>query len=411
MDSGVIERNGEEASRNSGGAGCACCGPAVPNAPEAAETGAPGYFDAAEPCCGPPPGPPADPMERPGYRIWQFVEGFRETGDGPVPRVRTRLDRADRLGALSVRLGGVREDYRVAPGLYCAGRPGSDSEVLVTANYKLSFDHLRRGVRGLDVWILVLDTRGINVWCAAGKGLFGTGELVRQVKASGLDRRVSHRRLILPQLGATGVSAPEVKKRCGFRVVWGPVRARDLGPFLRDGMRAEPAMRRVTFTTAERAVLVPVEFSYMKKPVLAALLALFVLSGIGPHIFSFGAAWDRGLAAALALAAGILAGAVVTPVLLPWLPGTAFSLKGALAGGAAGVAVVAAAWSRAGWLGALALFLLTLSLSSYLAMNFTGSSTFTSPSGVEKEMRRAIPLQAAALLLAGIAWVASAFSA
>jgi hypothetical protein len=42
-------------------------------------------------------------------------------------------------------------------------------------------------------------------------------------------------------------------------------------------------------------------------------------------------------------------------------------------------------------------------------MNFTGSTPFTSPSGVEKEMRKALPLQAAALLLAMVAWVASAF--
>jgi hypothetical protein len=42
-------------------------------------------------------------------------------------------------------------------------------------------------------------------------------------------------------------------------------------------------------------------------------------------------------------------------------------------------------------------------------MNFTGSTPFTSPSGVEKEMRKAIPLQASALLIAMIAWVGAAF--
>jgi hypothetical protein len=42
-------------------------------------------------------------------------------------------------------------------------------------------------------------------------------------------------------------------------------------------------------------------------------------------------------------------------------------------------------------------------------MNFTGSSTFTSPSGVEKEMRRFIPVQGIAALLAGIVWLAGGF--
>ena len=45
--------------------------------------------------------------------------------------------------------------------------------------------------------------------------------------------------------------------------------------------------------------------------------------------------------------------------------------------------------------------------SSYAAMNFTGSSSITSPSGVGFEMRRAMPLQAAGAALAAGAWLAS----
>jgi hypothetical protein len=61
------------------------------------------------------------------------------------------------------------------------------------------------------------------------------------------------------------------------------------------------------------------------------------------------------------------------------------------------------------YLPALALLLLIITLSSYLAMNFTGCTPFTSPSGVEKEMRKAIPLQSAAASLGLILWVVSAF--
>jgi hypothetical protein len=38
-------------------------------------------------------------------------------------------------------------------------------------------------------------------------------------------------------------------------------------------------------------------------------------------------------------------------------------------------------------------FLMISAISSFLAMNFTGSSTFTSLSGVKKEMKTAVPLQ------------------
>ena len=90
----------------------------------------------------------------------------------------------DHLGALRVRFSLGRNRYRVLPGLYALGRPGKDSEVLVTANYKLSFDLLRKNLSGLNAWILVLETYGINVWCAAGKGTFGSDELIRQIKNS-----------------------------------------------------------------------------------------------------------------------------------------------------------------------------------------------------------------------------------
>ena len=338
-----------------------------------------------------------------------FVDGQVETPAGPVPRVHSRIGSRDLLGRWKVRWGIGRDRYRVAPGLYALGAPDGNAPVLVTANYKLTFDVVRRDVAGLDAWILVLDTRGINVWCAAGEGTFGTEEVIRRVTESRLAEVVSHRRLILPQLGAPGVAAHEVRKGCGFSVVYGPVRARDIRSFLEAGMKASPAMRRVVFPTMDRLVLTPVEITGLLRPAGWAAIGLFLLAGIGPGIFSLGAAWERGFAAVAALAAGILAGAVVTPVLLPWLPGRAFSVKGGLAGGV--LAACAVMWQR-GSLdapAALALLLAMTAVSSFVAMNFTGATPFTSPSGVEKEMRRALPVQAGLTVLAGLLWVGGPF--
>jgi CO dehydrogenase/acetyl-CoA synthase gamma subunit (corrinoid Fe-S protein) len=119
-------------------------------------------------------------------------------------------------------------DYKVEPGLYAVGTPDDKAPVLVTANYKMTFDRLREQLGGVSLWIVVLDTDGVNVWCAAGKGTFGTDEVVHRVKEVGLDRLVSHRTLLLPQLSATGVAAHEVKKQTGFRVVYGPIKAKDI---------------------------------------------------------------------------------------------------------------------------------------------------------------------------------------
>ena len=364
---------------------------------------------ADEVCCGR-PALPTSPHERPGYRLLPFVEGFIETPAGPVPGVYDRLSFADRLGAVRARCGIGRDGYRVAPGLYGVGTPTPHSPVLVTANFKLTFDHIRAAVRGLDAWILVIDTWGVNVWCAAGKGRFSTAEVVRQVRAAGLHRVVRHRRLILPQLGATGVRARDLRSACGFSGVWGPIRAEDIRAFIDAGMVAAPAMRRVSFTLAERMVLVPVELSALAKHLVWLLPALFLISGIGPGGFSMSGAGGRWAVSAWAIIMGIVAGAVLTPALLPLLPGRTFALKGAIAGGlfwGTAAALTGRGWGMAG---GAALLPLAIAVSSYLATNFTGSTPYTSPSGVEWEMRRALPAQAMMALTGLALWVVSAFA-
>lgn len=364
-----------------------------------------------EPCCGPPAGPASTIDERPGYAIRHFVKEFMSTPVGPVPVVKTRYDLKDHIGTAQVRVGMGRNHYKVAPGLYAVGKPGRDAPVLVTANYKLSFDHLRKALSTADAWLLALDTRGINVWCAAGKGTFGTHEVTRQVLKTRLAEVVGHRKLILPQLGAPGVSARKVKKGCGFEVVWGPIRAEDVPPFLAANQKADVHMRRVTFTMTERMVLAPVEISLARKPILWVLLASFIFSGVGGHFFSLSTAWERSMIAFTGCIAGILAGCILVPLLLPWIPGRAFALKGLWMGFAASIVVVSSWFSSAfiSFGSGLAIMLLTTTVSSYLAMNFTGTTPFTSPSGVEKEMRKAIPLQIGAIVLAAGLWIGAGF--
>ena len=213
------------------------------------------------PCCGSSAADPAGVHERAGYKICSFVDGFIDTEAGPVALVATRLNWGDRAGGVMVRWGLLREDYRISPGLYGVGNPGQESPVLVTANYKLTFDALRCELAGQDVWILALDTRGVNVWCASAHKTFGTGELVQRIETSSLGKVVSHRQLIVPQLGASGVNGQAVKVASGFEVIWGPIRAGDIPLFMANANKADPAMRKLTFTLGERLVLAPVELA------------------------------------------------------------------------------------------------------------------------------------------------------
>ena len=257
-----------------------------------------------------------------------FVEGFVETAAGRVPKVSTSLNWVDRLGSIKARWGVGRMHFKVDPGLYALGEPDEETRVFVTANYKMSFDRLREALANRSALILVLDTIGINVWCAAGKGTFGTEELLRRMESSRLERIVAHRELILPQLSGPGVAAHLVKKRSGFKVIYGPIASTDLGRFLDAGCRATARMRKKTFSTRERTVLVPVELAGTLKWSLIVLPGLFFLGGFGGEDGFWAGTMRYGLFAAIAFLCAILSGAVMTPILLPWLPGRAFSLKG-----------------------------------------------------------------------------------
>jgi acetyl-CoA decarbonylase/synthase complex subunit gamma len=285
--------------------------------------------------------------------------------------------------------------------------------VLVSANYKLSFDRLRSALGATDAWIMVLDTRGINVWCAAGKGTFGTEEIIRRIEATGLDRVVSHHRLVVPQLGAPGVSAHEVRKQSGFRVIYGPVRADDLQAFLSSGMKATQEMRRVRFPFKDRVALIPMEIIPGTKYAVPVAAGFLLLAGLGPDGYSLMKLTAVGLKSATLIIGAFLAGSVIAPALLPWLPGKAFSVKGAWVGLALAAALTCYGWLRPGLfenhLAAASWALIIPALASFMAMNFTGASTYTSLSGVKREMRVAVPAQIAGAVLGTGMWIGGLF--
>ncbi|MFC1888511.1 mercury methylation corrinoid protein HgcA [Thermodesulfobacteriota bacterium] len=310
-----------------------------------------------------------------------------EAGTPHIGRTNSRVTRADRWKHFLIRWGYRRNAHRVEPGLYALGNPGPEARVFVTANYTLSFDALRSVLTGEDAYILVLNTEGINVWCAAGEGTFGTDELVARIEATSLGDVVTHRKLLLPQLGAPGVSAHEVKERSGFKVEYGPVRALDLPEYLRT-RKAAPEMRKVRFGLLDRVILIPVELVHVLLPMFIAAVVLYFAGGP--------------LASSAAVAA-VLAGAVLFPALLPWLPTKEFSTKGFILGGA-----VAIPFALAALLGgasesitsrlapALSYILAMPPVTAFLALNFTGATTFTSRSGVKREISSYVP---------GMAWM------
>ncbi len=187
-------------------------------------------------------------------------------------------------------------------GLRRVGHPDRDSPVLVTCNFDLTVRRLRRALRGLDAWLLVGQSRGVNVWCAAGGDEFNTHSVVAAVKTSGIADLVDHRTLILPVLGAPGIRASDVEEETGWAVRWGPVRMEDIPRYLAAGQRRDEAMSTATYTWVERL-----------DTGLGSLFPFYLLGAVGFALFGRGLLVDYLLIGAVVFAAFFM--------LVPWIPG------------------------------------------------------------------------------------------
>jgi NAD-dependent dihydropyrimidine dehydrogenase PreA subunit len=140
----------------------------------------------------------------------------------------------------------------------------------------------------MDAYLLVANSRGVNVWCAATGGLLTNHDVVSVLKTSGIEDLVDHRQVILPQLAATGVEGRVVHEKSGWKVVWGPVYAAAIRAFVEGGLKKTAEMRRVGFPWPQR-VEMAVAWAF---PI--SLLALVVL----PF-------WRRGVPPLVALVWGL----------------------------------------------------------------------------------------------------------
>jgi len=142
--------------------------------------------------------------------------------------------------------------FSTKTGLIRIGNPDKNSPILLTCNFHLTVERLKRALRGTDVYLLVANSRGINVWCAAAGGHFTSHDAISAIKTSGIEELVEHRKIILPQLAAPGIEAKTVQQKTGWKVIWGPVYAKDIPAFIKNNFRKNPEMREVKFPWTQR---------------------------------------------------------------------------------------------------------------------------------------------------------------
>ncbi|MHA1770008.1 MAG: methyltransferase domain-containing protein [Candidatus Thorarchaeota archaeon] len=194
--------------------------------------------------------------------------------DGSIVRLRMAFDR----------IPGAWRGIPIPPGLYRAGFPSSNSPAVVTANYEHTYYTVMRALKADDMnaWVLVCDTDGINVWCAARGISFNTDDVINMMYLTRLDEKVAHNELILPQLSAAGVVAHEITTRTKFRARYGPVRIQDLSAWL-DAEMPSPKPREmatVTFDIKERMTQALVHLPFLMKMGLIYPFALTFLAFI-----------------------------------------------------------------------------------------------------------------------------------
>ena len=291
---------------------------------------------------------------------------------------------------------GFRRTYAVAPGLYYTGDCyDRDAPLLVTANYHLTVFLVVRRVRAANVRLLVIDTDGINVWCAAGKGRFGNQEIVRQLDRYPRALLTTERRLplVLPKFGMSGVELRALRQH-DVRPIVGPLYARDLPDYL-----ASPPLRhrrndRVDFGLQSRAfVWLP---GLIQLVVLSALLA----SAISVVAVPLGAPVQLGVIGVVA------ALGTVYPLLFPVLPGTRFAIKGLLLGLAVSAVLLAASW--VGGESLLSVFFVvpfTVAAGMLVGLEFTGNSAVANYSRVKREIVLFVPISALLLVFSAGAFI------
>jgi NAD-dependent dihydropyrimidine dehydrogenase PreA subunit len=191
--------------------------------------------------------------------------------------------------------------HRAPVGLIRIGNPDRRSPVLVTCNFTLTVRRLREVLQGRDAWLLAANSKGINVWCAAGGGHLTHHDIISVIRTSGIADLVDKREVILPQLCATGVERRCITEATGFATRWGPARLEDLPDFLGRGARVHARERFMRFPAWERMEMAVT----WGVPMLAVVLPILWLIS-GPLTMAVAGA-------AMALAVSSVFG------MLPWL--------------------------------------------------------------------------------------------
>jgi ubiquinone/menaquinone biosynthesis C-methylase UbiE len=305
------------------------------------------------------------------------------------PRPRKFKGLSSQMNIYRCMLTGQVDHVPIEPGIYQSGNPDENSPIIVTANYLYTYIKFMRAVKEKDMWVLCVDSRGINVWCAARGNNFGNKQLIEAVNASGIAKITNKKTLILPQLSAGGIAAPLLKSEdptFPFNILYGPVWAKDLPQFLEERPARKPdKMKLAKFSGSHRvrAGITHTTFLFRKIFLWPSILLLLILSGfVVFNLLSLSSLWTVG-----EIWLWIILTNIIITLLFPLTKFTRkFIIKGIFFG-----ALIIALFSGIIWLlnGSLYYILLNLFFYFWIAffstMSFSGYTMATSPQEIQDE--------------------------
>ncbi|MER9680387.1 DUF2817 domain-containing protein [Mesorhizobium sp. M0184] len=230
-------------------------------------------------------------------------------------------------------------------GLRTVGRPDELSPVFLSGNYTLTVHRLLKRLARFDCYLIVANSKGSNVWCAAGMNEFNEFDIIDAINVSGIKDKVLGRRIIAPPYAAPGVDVREVHRQTGFKLAWGPTHFDDLPAYIEANYRRNQRMTEAQFGLSDRleqalstalvycVTIAPLAF-FFPRPVLIfmALVSIFHLTWFGLSDFlpeerrwaktlthlgialaglAVVALWSAMPAASFAMWAGVIAGLIL----------------------------------------------------------------------------------------------------
>jgi acetyl-CoA decarbonylase/synthase complex subunit gamma len=127
-----------------------------------------------------------------------------------------------------------QKPIQVEPKVYPIGEPGSDSPVVVTTNFSLTYFLVSGEIEnsGVPAHLVVVETEGMSVLTGWAAGKFTGAKVAAAVKASGLQEQIKCRKVIIP--GYVSQISGEVEEGLpGWEVLVGPGEAIDIAPYMK----------------------------------------------------------------------------------------------------------------------------------------------------------------------------------